>query len=175
MRQTLILHPGDVCRAVARIDVDVSRSERHLLLRYRVAGAIADLRLPPAAEPARTDELWLHTCFEAFIGTPSDYLELNLAPSSAWAAYRFMGEPVEGRRLQGRKAGIEPPHIRTQAAADRFELWASVRIARWEGRLGLSAMIEEGNGRLSHWALAHPPGAPDFHHPDCFAAELPRW
>ena len=26
---------------------------------------------------------------------------------------------------------------------------------------------------MSYWALAHPPGKPDFHHPDCFALELP--
>jgi hypothetical protein len=39
--------------------------------------------------------------------------------------------------------------------------------------LGLSAVIEEMNGRLSYWALAHPPGKPDFHHADCFALELP--
>jgi hypothetical protein len=34
-------------------------------------------------------------------------------------------------------------------------------------------VIEETNGRLSYWALAHPPGKPDFHHSDCFALELP--
>ena len=41
----------------------------------------------------------------------------------------------------------------------------------WMG-LGLSAVIEEANGRKSYWALAHPPGKADFHHADCFA-ELP--
>jgi hypothetical protein len=39
--------------------------------------------------------------------------------------------------------------------------------------VGLSAVIEETNGRKSYWALCHPPGKPDFHHPDCFALELP--
>jgi hypothetical protein len=34
-------------------------------------------------------------------------------------------------------------------------------------------VIEERNGRKSYWALAHPPGEPDFHHPACFALELP--
>jgi len=42
--------------------------------------------------------------------------------------------------------------------------------ARW--RLGLSALIEEPSGHKSYWALAHPPGKADFHHPDCFAHEL---
>jgi hypothetical protein len=38
---------------------------------------------------------------------------------------------------------------------------------------GVSAVIEEANGAKSYWALAHPPGKPDFHHPDCFRLELP--
>ena len=42
--------------------------------------------------------------------------------------------------------------------------------ASW--RMAISAVIEETNGRLSYWALGHPPGKPDFHHPDCFALEL---
>jgi hypothetical protein len=40
-------------------------------------------------------------------------------------------------------------------------------------QLALSAVIEETNGRISYWALAHPFGQPDFHHSDCFALDLP--
>ena len=29
--------------------------------------------------------------------------------------------------------------------------------------------VVETDDELSYWALAHPPGRPDFHHPDCFA------
>jgi hypothetical protein len=39
-------------------------------------------------------------------------------------------------------------------------------------RLGLSAVIEDIDGRLSYWALKHPPGKPDFHHPDSFALDV---
>jgi len=39
--------------------------------------------------------------------------------------------------------------------------------------VGLSAVIEEIDGTKSYWALRHPPGPPDFHHPDCFALTLP--
>jgi hypothetical protein len=31
-------------------------------------------------------------------------------------------------------------------------------------RAGAAAVIEEKNGRLTHWALAHPAEQPDFHH-----------
>jgi hypothetical protein len=40
-------------------------------------------------------------------------------------------------------------------------------------QVGISAVIEEVGGTKSYWALAHPPGKPDFHHPTCFAATLP--
>ena len=41
------------------------------------------------------------------------------------------------------------------------------------GPMGLSAVIEEKDGTVSWWALAHPEGPPDFHHDACFALELP--
>jgi hypothetical protein len=34
-------------------------------------------------------------------------------------------------------------------------------------------VIEETSGGKSYWALAHPPGKPDFHHADGFVYELP--
>jgi len=38
--------------------------------------------------------------------------------------------------------------------------------------LALSAIVEDDSGKLSYWALRHPPGEPDFHHPDAFALEI---
>ena len=35
------------------------------------------------------------------------------------------------------------------------------------------AVIEAVDGSVSYWALAHPAGKPDFHHPDGFALQLP--
>ena len=40
-------------------------------------------------------------------------------------------------------------------------------------RAGVSAVIEESDGTKSYWALAHPPGDPDFHDEDGFVLELP--
>jgi hypothetical protein len=39
-------------------------------------------------------------------------------------------------------------------------------------RFGLSVVIEERDGRCSYWALKHPPGKPDFHHPGGFLLEI---
>ena len=39
-------------------------------------------------------------------------------------------------------------------------------------KVSIAAVIEEEGGKLSYWAFAHPPGQPNFHHPDCFVASL---
>ncbi len=75
---------------------------------------------------------------------------------------------------------MRPPEMEMLAAADRIELAVTVELERPFGlvaglawQVGLAAVIEDRRGRLSYWALAHPPGEPDFHHRDCFALELP--
>ncbi len=148
-----------------------------LALSYVVHGKIDALRLPPVTAPARGDELWHHTCFEAFIGTTAGaaYYELNFSPSTRWAAYRFDSQRT-GMRIA---TEIDAARIEAQAASDRYTLQASLKLdglaalprdIPW--RLGLAAITEDTHGGKSYWALAHPPGKPDFHHFDCFAQEF---
>ena len=150
----------------------------NLVLQYFVIGKINDLRMPPQTPPTRSDELWQHTCFEAFVRVPqaAAYYELNFAPSTQWAAYRFSGY----RNGMSIASEIAAPRFEVQSDAKRYKMQASLDLdhlpnlpsnAAW--RLGLSAVIEEASGYKSYWALAHPPGKPDFHHSDCFARELP--
>lgn len=180
MRQALKLHPDSRCTAVTRIDVDVTRPHTGVLeLRYVVCGKMNELRLPSVTVPARADELWRHTCFEAFV-RPSRgdaYYEFNFAPSTQWATYRF------SRYRSGMSVASElgTPRIETHSGPEDYQFQVSLEVDRlpdfrgeaaW--RLGLSAVIEEASGRTSYWALTHPPGKADFHHSDCFAVELPR-
>jgi hypothetical protein len=74
---------------------------------------------------------------------------------------------------------ISAPKIEVQSDPACYTLQASLGSSRllslprdviWQ--LGLSVMIEERGGRKSYWALAHPSGKADFHHPDCFAHEF---
>jgi hypothetical protein len=147
-----------------------------LELRYEVIGDIAGLRLPPPAPPGRADELWRHTCLEAFVRGPEGeaYLELNFSPSGQWAAWW-----LEGYRQGMAPAPIAEPDVRVRTARPGFQLAVRVALDQVAGlppdaawRLGLSAVIEAADGQVSYWALAHPPGRPDFHHADCFAREL---
>jgi hypothetical protein len=180
MRQALRLHPDSPCFAATRVDVEVARPRPgSLVLSYFVTGRINDLRLPPVVAAARAEELWRHTCFEAFIrASPgAGYYEFNFAPSTQWAAYRFSGYR-SGMRIA---TEIGAPRIDVQSSPECYTLRASLELDQLAGlprdagwRLGLSALLEETNGRQSYWALAHPPGKADFHHSDCFAYDLPK-
>jgi len=172
MRQILKLHPNSHSDAVHEIAVEAARIDKSTLrLSYRASGAMAGLRIPQRTRPARTDALWQHTCFEAFLRprTGDSYLEFNFAPSTEWAAYSFAGYRSEMRVIADAAVSID-----VEQSDDALELVALLEglpvDAGW--RLGASAVMEEIGGRRSYWALAHPPGKPDFHHGDCFALEL---
>ncbi|WP_340646366.1 DOMON-like domain-containing protein [Phenylobacterium sp.] len=178
MQLILQRHGDSHGAAAAGVEVELAwPAPGKLALTYVVIGDIAALRLPSPAPAARVDELWRHTCLEAFIGETGGpaYYEFNHSPSTQWAAYEFRGyregmTPVE-------KAG--DPAISTKTNDQRFILGATLALdglaglhsdAAW--RLALSAVIEQRNGLKSYWALAHPPGRPDFHHADGFSQVL---
>jgi hypothetical protein len=174
MRQILKLHPDSRCDAVHEVTVEAARIDKATLrLRYRASGVMVGLRIPQKARPARTDALWQHTCFEAFLRprTGDAYLEFNFAPSTEWAAYSFASYRSEMRVIADAAVSVD-----VEQTDDSLELVALLEglpeDAGWQ--LGVSAVMEEIGGRRSYWALAHPPGKPDFHHSDCFALELPR-
>jgi len=171
MRASLKLHPDYVCEAVSGIHVDVERCGlAKLSLLYRVEGSISDLRLPERTPSSRADNLWQHTCLEAFfLGDGGGYCEFNFAPSTKWASYSF-----DSYRSGMADLEISPPQIDVRAGEDLLELQVELELpgSISEARLALSVVVEEANGRKSYWALAHPPGKADFHHPDSFVCEL---
>ena len=174
----LTSHPQFASNAADGVEVVIDRGAGGVLtLSYVVTGDIAALTVPGRSAPTRTDELWKHTCFEAFLRAPgaSAYYEFNLAPSSQWAAYAFS---------EYRERAADPvtpaPFIDAEGGKTRFELRAALDVAAltdlpahepW--RVGLSAVLEATDRTRAFWALAHPPGQPDFHHADAFALILP--
>ena len=172
MPVTLSPHPGDMCEAVTRIEADVSRLGGLLRFNYRLFGRTAGLLIPAASASGRADNLWEHTCFEAFVRPvgSSRYWELNFAPSTQWAAYRLdsyrtgMTAPRE----------IKPPIIEAEIGSSGLRLSAEIELdLSGPVDLALSAVVEDATGRKSYWALAHPSGKADFHHADSFALKLP--
>lgn len=179
---------GEVVRRVAgRAELTGAESLR---LQYVLEADLRHVRIPtPAAGGGRAERLWSHTCFEAFVGLEDSarYLELNFSPSGEWAAYRF-----ESYREGMAPVALQPPPwLVVRRGEQQLELEAEVRLTgalpEWDAskpgreagdrrlRIALSTVVEDQQGRLSYWALRHPPGRPDFHHPDSFsvALELP--
>src|SRR5439155_8685213 len=127
MHLALKRHPDSRCKAAAQIEAEIAWPQaRSLVLRYCVTGKIADLRLAPITSPTRAEELWQHTCFEAFVrcsaGEP--YYEFNFAPSTQWAAYRFDGY----RRGMRVASDISAPAIGVQASPERFTLQVALQL-----------------------------------------------
>ena len=175
MRRQLIFHPDTPCAALSSLDAEASRSSpTRLNLQFVLEGDLEALRLPRAIMPERSDELWRHTCFEAFVRPSSGqaYGEINLAPSRRWAAYGFNGY----RQGMRDAAVLAPPLIEVSRRGGFFELRAALEFdilppdVFWQ--VGLTAVIEAADGSISYWSLAHPSGKPDFHNPDGFVLTL---
>lgn len=176
-RVQLQKHPQSGASPARDIEVEVTRRNSLLLLRYGVIGNVKQINLPEKLTPARADGLWHHTCFEAFVRSPDSptYREFNFSPSRQWAAYRFTGY----RHDMAKEAGVADPRIEMESNDSMVRLSAFLDLSGvpmlvdreiWE--LGLSAIIEDGTEGRSFWALAHPAAKPDFHHPESFVLSL---
>ena len=169
----LVPHPDHPPGAVRSVSVHVGRLNHGYRLYYFLAGDIDRIVVPqPARKPERTDDLWQSTVFEAFIkgeghARAAPYCEFNFAPSGDWAAYAF--DHYRG----GRRSTPTVIDIRTDRLANLLTVEAQLHADFSKAsRLGLSAVVEEKDGTKSYWALAHPPGKPDFHDDTCFAMRL---
>jgi len=171
----LQLHPAWVSNAANAIAVEVRRpGPEGLILTYALTCDRRRMEVPADAARGRRDELWRRTCFEAFLNVPGrpDYYEFNFAPSTEWAAYVF-----DGYRTGMRDAAVDPPLIQPNLFGDEGEVRVAFTLPQplrdAPLRLGLAAVILAVDGTRSYWALAHPPGKADFHHPDGFVLNLP--
>ena len=170
----LTCHARTPSREIHGIDAVVDVAPGGILtLAFALEGNLSVLRIPESRPSRRADGLWRHTCFEAFVmaGEGPAYREFNFSLSGEWAAYAFRGY------RDGGELGVEvAPEIVVRRTKRRLELDAGIcRDFLPPGRplrLGLSAIVEDADGELSYWALRHPPGKPDFHHPDAFASQL---
>lgn len=171
LRRALEPHPDTPAGPVRSLQVEADRQAGRLLLSFRLEGRLGELRIPPRGRAGRADDLWRHTCFEAFVRPPGDeaYWEFNLSPSGQWAAYGFA-------RYRERCADpkVEPPRIEVASGPQRLDLRAGLDLTQLKGPwlVGISAVVEAASGTKSYWAVRHPPGRPDFHHARGFVLTL---
>lgn len=128
---------------------------------FRLEGRISNIVVPPHAGSERRDNLWQATCFEIFwqpLGG-TYYREFNLSPSGRWAAYDFDSF---------RKGMCDAPvgAIAVACSHDDSGLVLRASIAAdlpSPAQVALNAVVEHADGVKQFWALAFPPGPPEFH------------
>jgi hypothetical protein len=172
----LLRHPAAPGRTDFRLSVSLAASEHGLDLVYRFLGDLSALLIPPPVSPASADELWQHTCCEAFLAKESGtaYREYNFSPSGQWACYRFS----DYRQRDDSFVPEAAPSTEFQPLDDGFQLHANIPAPLLPPgpllRLGLSAVIEAADGSKDYWALAHAAERPDFHLRQTFTLSLSR-
>jgi hypothetical protein len=161
---SLIRHPASGAAPTIEIDaIALILATDVVSFRYRVRGDVRRIRVPRVGPAFRTDELWRRTCFEAFVKPKGQdrYVELNFAPSTEWAGYSFPSYRLGREPLPA----IAAPTIECRVDGDSIALEATVRTSSlcFDSAIGLSAVIEDVDGNVSYWALAHPRAQADFH------------
>ncbi|RYZ55941.1 MAG: DOMON-like domain-containing protein [Proteobacteria bacterium] len=142
-------------------------------LEYRLKGPLDQLVIPAKGTAcSMRDELWKHTCFEAFLQDKKSpaYWEFNFSPSRDWAIYRF---ERERQRVEVDITGIE---LVIQQERYPGELIMKIDIRPAEafnvGRVGLTTVLEHQDESRSYWALTHTENKPDFHASESFIINL---
>lgn len=168
-------HPAQPCPWVEALESQICLEGGALVLTFQLKGNLEGLRIPALGPVRRADRLWEGTCFEAFLRPAGGeaYVELNLAPSAAWAAYAF-----DGTRRGMRDLDLAPD-LRLKRGKDLVALRARIPLADLPGcaeasglEVNLAAVVQEAEGGVSHWCLQPRGERPDFHAPEGFLLRL---
>ena len=174
--QALMLHRSCDLGPIRAITANITPTQTGCEAEFHLDGNLSGIALPAANSSVRTDNLWQKTCFEFFwqpIGQPG-YVEFNLSPSGQWAAYDF-DSFREGMRDAPVTAIAISCSQSEQGGTGQLTLKASIAAdLPTPAQVGLSAVIQHLDGGLQYWALAFPPGAPDFHSEACRQLILDR-
>jgi hypothetical protein len=157
----LMLHVACDLGPIRAVTASVTATPNGCEAEFRVEGMVPAIILPLPVKAERTDNLWQTTCFEIFwqpLGGTA-YREFNLSPSGRWAAYDF-----DSFREGMRDAPVSA--IAIACAHDDAGLVLKASIAAdlpTPAQVALNAIVEHANGAKQYWALAFPPGKPEFH------------
>lgn len=167
-------HHANPVRFHQQVDATLTRKpDGALEILYSIRGLNLDLRIPTPHAPAPADALWKSTCCELFLGPTGQngYREFNFSPSGQWATYEFADT-----RLPAKPCACPAPHIDFERGEDLLRLTATLpkqALPKADTlRIAVCAILEAEGGYHGYWALAHPPGQPDFHHHAGFVLSL---
>ena len=154
----------------------VTRDGDRLQIHYRLQDPGGLVRLPPpAGQPRRRDELWTTTCLELFLAEPgaAPYWEVNLSPGGDWNVY-LLSAYRQGLAADPAITAL-PFAIGRDASGLDLRLSLDLAALLPAGRpldLAITAVLEDHEGQMSYWALAHPGPEADFHRRDGFVVRV---
>lgn len=171
LMQPLMLHRTCDLGPIKAVTASITPTEIGCEAAFRLDGDISKIVIPPRADLERKDNLWKTTCFEIFwqpIGQPG-YVEFNLSPSGQWASYDFdrfregmRDAPVDAISISRAHSHLSP------GGEGELELKADIAAnLPAPAQVALNAIVEHPDGSLQFWALAFPPGPPEFHSEAC--------
>jgi hypothetical protein len=150
---------------VRSITADITATPQGCEAEFRIDGMVSEIVVPPMAQSERMDHLWQTTCFEIFwqpIGG-TYYREFNLSPSGRWAAYDF-----DAFREGMRDAPVNAIALACSQNTEGLVVRASIAAdLASPAQVALNAIVEHPDGSKQFWALAFPPGQPEFHSEAC--------
>jgi hypothetical protein len=156
-----MLHVACDLGPIRAVTASITATAQGCEAEFRLDGHIPAIKLPRPATPARCDNLWQTTCFEIFwqpIGGTA-YREFNLSPSGQWAAYDF-----DSFRDGMRDAPVDAIALACSHDDAGLILKASIAADLPDpAQVALNAVVEHADGGKQYWALAFPPGRPEFH------------
>jgi hypothetical protein len=167
---------GDMPLPAVAVTGQIERHGTDFSISYHLSGRLAELVIPaPAKEPARQWVLWESTCFEFFLAPqPScHYWEFNLSPAGHWNVFR-LEDYRQGLREETAFTTL-PCLIQQHSDSVRLTLrldLGPIIPADQSLEVGITAVLQHLDGRLSYWALSHPGPQPDFHRREGFVIKV---
>lgn len=168
-------HPDNPACFHQRVEATLTqRADGALGIVYAILGLNLDLRIPTPHAPASAGALWQTTCCELFVGAvgQNGYREFNFSPSGQWAVCDF----TDTRQPRPGTLTCPAPELTCERTEALLELSVTLPKATLPDadslRLAVATVLEAQGGQHGYWALAHPPGRPDFHHHAGFVLSL---
>ena len=153
----------------------IDRRNNKLKIDYKLLGTSQTIIPTVANQPIRQFDLWEHTCFEFFLGIKNTkkYWEFNLSPAGHWNVFRF---PKYRHNIAEEMTFKELP-VRVLQYSDELQLNLEIDLdliitAKQSLEVGITAVIEDTQGKISYWALTHLKNEADFHDRDSFILDL---
>jgi len=168
------------------VEAQAKLSGHALHVNFKVMGDTSTLLMTETQRPQqllRGTELWKHTVFEFFMGPMSDefYYEWNFSPALEWDFHAFLQYRQKNTIASLANGGIL--NCTSDKDKNTFILKTTIDLSFSETllwylnthqplRLGISAVLENKNFELTHFALKHLGNKPDFHNSKTWTQSL---